>query len=50
MDIQQIIRVAKTTAELIHYTFAWKEALNGDIIELLVNEFKKELNELNGNS
>jgi hypothetical protein len=33
---------------MIHYSMNWEEVMNGDDIETLVNAFKKELKELNG--
>ena len=48
MNDYQIERVAKTTAELIHYSLCWEEPFNMDYIDCFVNALKQELMELNG--
>ena len=44
----QLEKVGQSLAQMIHYSMNWEEAMNGDDIETLVNAFKKELKELNG--
>jgi hypothetical protein len=46
-NINQYKQVGKTLAELVHYSLAWEEPLNGDNIEDIVSYFKEELQELN---
>ena len=48
LNINQFKQVGKSLAELVHYSMAWEEPLNGDNIDDIVSEFKKEFMELNG--
>jgi len=46
--INQYAEVGKSLAELIHYTMAWDEPLNGYNIEEITKYFETELKILNG--
>lgn len=46
--MKQIIMVAKSCAELVHYALNWEEPMTGDDIKLFVNRLELELKELNG--
>jgi hypothetical protein len=49
MDKLQLKVLAKAYAEAVHYSISWENPLEDDDVVFLTEEFKKELNKLNGN-
>jgi hypothetical protein len=48
MDQNQLLKIGITLAELVHYSIAWDESLNGDDVDIISKKFEQELKELNG--
>jgi hypothetical protein len=49
MDKEQLEKIGKAAANLVHFSTAWDNPLDGDETEGITKAFLKELNQLNGN-